>query len=73
MKNSILDGNPKFGTILLTDLIDFRSNVLESKEMWLVVFVDPSGKSIKPEWDKGGFQLEFVSMYKPAYKSHDLF
>ena len=47
-KNSILDGNPKFGTILLT-LDNFRSNVLESNEMWLVVFIYPtqSGKSIK--------------------------
>ena len=22
--------------------------------------------------DKGGFQLEFVGMHKPGYKSHDL-
>ena len=22
--------------------------------------------------DVGGFQLEFVSMYKPCYKTHDL-
>ena len=54
----VLDGKPNFSTILLT-VDNFRSNVLESNEMWLVVFIDPtqSGKSIKSEWDQAAMIL----------------
>ena len=46
------------GTLLLTE-DNFKYNVLQSNEMWLVAFIDPkkSGSDIKPIWDKASMKL----------------
>ena len=46
------------GTLLLTE-DNFKYNVLQSNEMWLVAFIDPQkpGIDIKPIWDKASIKL----------------
>ena len=61
MNSAFSDEKPSFGITLLTE-DKFKSDVMESNEMWLVVFVDATNSlshhiSIKSEWDQAAKEL----------------